>query len=164
MPGQYKSKLNQLLTTKFKNKFKIKPTETTILSIIDQEINGLLKDGRATELMLVSLDSRLNKAVKEARGNGVKPGDLQRASENAAAMRLPPVLRERKRVSMAESPEPVVTKTGRMKIYSVDRAAALVMSDQQWKTRVDKDFDEFTAEQERLKKDRYDKKRAIQRE
>ena len=35
MPGQYKSKLNQLLTTKFKNKFKIKPTETTILSIID---------------------------------------------------------------------------------------------------------------------------------
>lgn len=36
------------------------------------------------------------------------------------------------------------------------------MSDRQWKARVDKDFSEFTQEQERLKKTRYDNRRACQ--
>ena len=69
---QQNKKLTELLTTKFKNKYKIKASEKEIMILVIDEVSALLGNGKATESMLVGLDERLGRQIKEARDLVVK--------------------------------------------------------------------------------------------
>ena len=139
--------LTELLTTKFKNKFKINiHSESHLIALVQDEVQALLLSGQAYEKNLVKLEQKLSSCIAEARKAGNAPADpsvkvsshadpSQKTNKSNAS-----ILNSIKQNSQASNRSVSQAKPSlyhsRAIVYHLDPQQKLIPTDEQWNTKV----------------------------